>query len=223
MSRRPLRDFAEFVGFLKAGGFYPGTVIDVGACYGTPELQQGWPDAYHILFEPVAELEERMKALTAKYRGEYHMFALGDVAGSFQMRVPEGALQAASLANSHQKGATLRNVRVDTLDAVLGRRDLAGPVVLKTDCQGYDLKIVTGGRAFLGRVDLLVMEVNMFHPAGNPDLGDFGAIVCRMRDFGFSVYDILSYQTRPFDGALGYVDLAFVRTDGRFRLHHRWA
>jgi FkbM family methyltransferase len=222
MTRRPLRDFAEFVGFLKTGGFCPGTVIDVGACYGTPELQQGWPDAYHILFEPVAELEERMKALTAKYRGEYHMFALGDVAGSFQMTVPEGGVQGASLARAG-KGENTRIVRVDTLDAVLGARVLAGPVVLKTDCQGYDLKIITGGQVLLKNVDLVVMEVNLFHPAGNPDLGDFGAIVCRMQELGFSVYDILSYQTRPFDGALGYVDLAFVRTDGRFRSHHRWA
>jgi FkbM family methyltransferase len=222
MSRRPLRDFAEFVGFLKAGGFYPGTVIDVGACYGTPELQQGWPDAYHILFEPVVELEGRMQALMAKYDGEYHMIALGDIAGHFQMNVPEGAVQGASLANAAQ-GPISRLVRVDTLDAVLNPRDLTGPIVLKTDCQGYDLNIIKGGQVFLNKVDLVVMEVNLFHPAGNPALGDFGEIICQMRNFGFSVYDILSYQTRPFDDALGYVDLAFVKTAGRFRTNHRWA
>jgi FkbM family methyltransferase len=224
MSRRPIREFEEFVGFLKSGGFNPGTVIDVGVCYGTPELQQGFPEAYHILFEPVAELEERMKQLTRKYRGEYHMIALGDAPGTFPMNVPEGAVQGASLANAARaKASAVRQVRVDTLDAVLGPRDLAGPVILKTDCQGYDLKVVRGGREFLKRVDLVVMEVNMFHPAGDPALGDFGAIVTWMREQGFSVYDILSYQIRPFDKALGYVDLVFVKTAGPFRAHHRWA
>lgn len=222
LTRRGQRSFEEFVGFVKAQGFAPGTVIDVGVCYGTPELQQGFPEAYHILFEPVAELEGRMKALTRKYRGEYHMLALGDRPGSFPMNVRAGAIEGASLAVT-AASRSVRMVPVDTLDRVLGPRDLAGPILLKTDCQGFDLKVVQGGQAFLARVDLVVMEVNLFHPAGDASLGDFGAIVGFMRAQGFSVYDILSYQTRPFDGALGYVDLAFVRTEGRFRAQHRWA
>ncbi|SMY09232.1 FkbM family methyltransferase [Flavimaricola marinus] len=221
MPRRPLRDFEEFVGFVKERGFAPGTVIDVGVCYGTPELQQGFPDAYHILFEPVAELETRMQALTGRYRGEYHMLALGAEAGTLPMRVPEGAVQVATLANPGT-GSDVRMVPVQTLDGVLGGRDLAGPIVLKTDCQGFDLNVMKGGQEVLKRTDLVVMEVNMFHPAGDAALGDFGTIVAWMQAHGFAVYDILSYQTRPLDGALGYVDLAFVREDGAFRAHHRW-
>lgn len=221
MPRRTPRDFEEFVRFIKDRGFAPGTVIDVGVCYGTPELQQGFPEAYHILFEPVAELEARMQALTAKYRGEYHMLALGAVAGQMPMRVPEGAVQAATLANPGV-GADVRMVPVQTLDGVLGGRRLEGPVVLKTDCQGFDLNVMKGGRETLKRTDLVVMEVNMFHPAGDAALGDFGTIVGWMKDHGFAVYDILSYQTRPLDAALGYVDLVFVREDGPFRAEHRW-
>lgn len=221
MPRRPLRDFQEFVGFVKSQGFAPGTVIDVGVCYGTPELQQGFPDAYHILFEPVAELEPRMQALTARYAGEYHMLALGAEAGTLPMRVPEGAPQIASLAHKGP-ASEMRRVPVETLDRVLGTRDLAGPVVLKTDCQGFDLNVMKGGVAVLARCDLVVMEVNMFHPASTPALGDFGTTVAWMQAHGFAVYDILSYQTRPLDDALGYVDLAFVRADGPFRAHHRW-
>jgi FkbM family methyltransferase len=221
MTRRPLREFEEFVGYVKARGFAPGTVIDVGVCYGTPELQQGFPEAHHIRFEPVAELEPRMQALTARYGGEYHMLALGAEPGQAPMRVPEGAVQSATLADPGS-GPEVRMVPVETLDRVLGARDLAGPVLLKTDCQGFDLNVMKGGVAVLARTDLVVMEVNMFHPAGDASLGDFGAIVGWMRAHGFAVYDILSYQTRPLDAALGYVDLAFVREDGPFRAEHRW-
>jgi FkbM family methyltransferase len=222
MTRRAQRDLAEFVAYVKDGGFAPGTVLDVGTCYGTPELQHGFPDAYHLFFEPVAELEPRMKALTAKYRGEYHMLALGDEPGVLPMNIPTGAYEASSLATAKTAQST-RSVPVETLDRLLEGRDLAGPILLKTDCQGYDLRVMKGARRFLQSVDLVVMEVNLFHPAGDPDLGDFAEITCWMRDHGFSVFDILSYQTRPFDSALGYVDLAFARTDGRFRTHHRWA
>jgi len=222
MPRRPIREFAEFVAFVKAQGFDPGTVIDVGVCYGTPELQDGFADAFHILIEPVAELEPRMQAILRKRRGEYHMLALSDRVGTLPMKVPEGAWQGATLANPGS-GAAVRQVPVSTLDTLLDGRDLAGPILLKTDCQGYDLKVMQGATALLPRVDLVVMEVNMFHPAGDPALADFGTVVSWMRDHGFAVYDILSYQTRPFDMALGYVDLAFVPLAGRFRAHHRWA
>lgn len=221
MTRRTPRDFEEFVTFVKGRGFNPGTVIDVGACYGTPELLHGFPDAYHILFEPVAEQEERMKVITKKFRGEYHMIALGAEQGTFPMAVREGVLEGASLATT-KNAANTRDVRVDTLDHFFEGRDLEGPVVLKTDCQGYDLNVAKGGVAFLKKVDVFVMEVNMFHPAGNPALGDFGTIVSWMRDHGFSVYDIISYQIRPRDDALGYVDVVFVQTDGAFRAHHLW-
>ena len=221
MPRRPLRDFAEFTGFLKERGLTPATVIDVGVCYGTPELQEGFPGAYHIRFEPLAELEPRMQALAARYGGEYHMVALGDRPGTLPLDVPEGALQSATLARG-DTGANTRMVPVQTLDGVLAGRDLARPVLLKTDAQGYDLNVMKGGLQVLARTDVVVMEVNMFAPAGNRALGDFGTVVGWMQAHGFAVYDILSYQTRPLDGALGYVDLAFVRADGPLRADHRW-
>jgi FkbM family methyltransferase len=221
MPRRPLRDFAEFTGFLTQREMTPATVIDVGVCYGTPELQDGFPGAYHIRFEPLAELEPRMQALTARYGGEYHMCALGDRPGTLPLDVPPGALQSATLARP-KTGKNLRQVPVQTLDTVLGARDLARPLLLKTDCQGYDLNVMKGGLHTLARTDVVVMEVNMFDPAGDPRLGDFATIVGWMQGIGFSVYDILSYQTRPLDGALGYVDLAFVRTRGPLRADHRW-
>ena len=221
MPRRPLRDFAEFTGFLKERGLAPATVIDVGVCYGTPELQDGFPGAYHIRFEPVAELEPRMQALAARYGGEYHMLALSDRPGALPLSVPPGAPQSATLARGGA-GPDTRIVPVETLDRVLAGRDLARPLLLKTDAQGYDLNVMKGAIQTLARTDVAVMEVNMFAPAGDPALGDFGAVVGWMADHGFAVYDILSYQTRPLDGALGYVDLAFVRADGPLRADHRW-
>lgn len=220
MPRRAPRDFAEFTGFLKERGLTPATVIDVGVCYGTPELQEGFPQAHHIRFEPVAELEPRMQALTARYGGEYHMLALSDRPGTLPLHVPPGAVQAATLARPNAEHT--RMVPVETLDRVLAGRDLAGPVLIKTDAQGYDLNVMKGGLQVLARTDVVVMEVNMFAPAGDAALGDFATIVGWMQEHGFAVYDILSYQTRPLDGALGYVDLAFVRADGPLRADHRW-
>lgn len=221
MPHKHSRNFAEFVDFIKARGFNPGTVIDVGVHYGTSELQDGFPDAYHVLIEPLQELEQRMKALLNKRQGEYHMVACSSQPGEMDIFVPEATAGATLITVPGD--ARNRKIPIETLDRLCAGRELAGPILLKTDTQGYDLDVIKGGKALLKEIEVVVMEVNMFHPRGKPELPDFGEIVCWMRDHGFSVYDIISYQQRPFDGALGYVDLAFVKNDGDFRKYHRWA
>lgn len=220
-TRRPMRSLEEFCQYLIERDLTPGTVIDVGAAWGTQEILQPFPQAYHVLIDPVPTYEARMKQILGKYRGEYHLIALSDEPGEMPLRVQQGGEVGASLSSS--AGANTIMVPVDTLDNLFGSRDFEGPILIKTDCQGYDMHVMRGGREFLKRVDVAVCEVNMFHPTGRPDLPDFGDIVVTMRDLGFAVYDIVSYQTRPFDTALGYVDLVFAREDGPLRKHHRWA
>lgn len=201
-------------------GFIPGTVIDVGVHYGTPELQGGFPDAYHVLIEPLQELEPRMQSILKNIKGEYHMVACSSQSGDMDIFVPESTAGATLITESGD--ARNRKISVKTLDCIFADRVLTGPILVKTDTQGYDLDVIKGGQALLKNVEVVVMEVNMFHPRGKPELPDFGEIVCWMREHGYSVYDIISYQQRPFDKALGYVDLVFVKTDGYFRKIHRW-
>lgn len=222
-----MRDLAGFMAWLAEAGMAPATVIDVGVCHGTPALQDGAPEAYHILIEPLAEMEPRLAAILRQRRGEYHLTALGARAGRARMKVEPGTPEGATFAGTGAISSAdprLREVKVDTLARLLGRRDLTRPVLLKTDCQGLDLEVIRGaGRALRRRLDVVVMEANLFHPAADRRLADLGGIVASMRRWGFDVADILSYQTRPRDGALGYVDLAFLRTDGPLRADHRWA
>lgn len=221
MPHKHSRNFSEFVDFIKSRGFNPGTVIDVGVHYGTSELQGGFPDAYHILIEPLQELEQRMKAILGKVKGEYHLVACSSQAGIMEIFVPDSTAGATLISElGHEKN---RKIPVETLDLLCSNRELARPILLKTDTQGFDLEVVKGGVELLKDIEVVVMEVNMFRPRGRTNLPDFGEIVCWMRDHNFSVYDIISYQQRPFDGALGYVDLAFVKSDGSLRKHHRWA
>jgi FkbM family methyltransferase len=216
-----MRSLQEFCDHLKAIDFVPRTFIDVGACYGTPELFNSFPNAYQILFEPVPELEERLKLLTTKFRGEYHMIALGDKRGTMTLHVPTDGIEGATLVPSSNN--TKIDVEVDTLDHVLRSKELERPILLKTDCQGYDLNVINGGQQLLPDIDVIVMEVNLYHPRNLKQFPDFAEIVCKMKEYGFAVYDIVSYQVRPRDNALGYVDIVFARDDGPLRAHHSWA
>jgi FkbM family methyltransferase len=221
MARRTMRSLGEFMEHLASLDMTPRTVVDVGACWGTQELLQGAPEAHHVLIEPAPSMEGRLRQLTTKYRGEYHLVALGERRGRADLHLPKGGVDGATLLPS--PGLERVEVPVETLDDLFGDRAFAAPLLLKTDCQGYDLAVIKGGRAFLKKVDVLVMEVNMFHPRGDRSFPDFGEIVCAMREAGFSVYDIVSYQVRPRDGALGYVDVAFAPTEGALRRSLLWS
>jgi FkbM family methyltransferase len=220
-TRRPMRTVEEFCAFMKSRGSIPQTVIDVGAAWGTQEILQPFPDAYHILIDPVPTYEPRMQQLLKKYKGEYHLIALSDVPGQMPLQVKKGNEVGASITSSGNTDTIM--VPVNTLDLLFENRSLPQPILIKTDCQGYDMHVMRGGRSFLKTVDIAICEVNMFHPTNRPDLPDFGDTVAIMRDLGFAAYDIVSYQTRPFDNALGYVDIVFAREDSAFRKHHRWA
>ncbi|MDD9908778.1 MAG: FkbM family methyltransferase [Ahrensia sp.] len=220
-TRRPHRDLAEFCAYLSHRNLAPSTVIDVGAGSGTVEWPQAFPEAHHIFIEPNPQLEERMEALTKKHRGEHHLVALSEVVGSRSMHVPEDAVQKTGLVLPDD--AVTIDVQVETLDGLIGGRELARPILLKTDCQWHDLQLLQGACNTLKWLDVVVVESATFRryqDRPSPPLGD---IVCWMREKGFAVFDIISYQTRPFDDALGRVDLVFAPENGPLRKHHRWA
>ncbi|WP_349371481.1 FkbM family methyltransferase [Salinarimonas sp.] len=215
-----MRTLQDFVAYMKARGFQPGTVVDVGACYGTPELFRTFPDAYHIYFEPVRAREDRLRLLTTKYPGEYHLMALADRPGMALLLVPEQRPETSMFIEpsrvetlSEDERRQLVEVPVSTLDDVLDHRDLRGPILLKTDCQGYDREVLRGGRRLLRRVDLVVAETLLYRFDSNTPTTIFSEIVGEMAQQGFEVFDIVSYNLRHSDDALLYVDLVFARRD----------
>lgn len=94
---KQMRSMDSFIKYLIERDLAPQTVIDVGACYGTPELFRNLPTAYHIYFEPIPWMEDRLKLLTTKFPGEYHMVALSSEPGRLTLRYPEGRPEAGTL------------------------------------------------------------------------------------------------------------------------------
>ncbi|WP_296820192.1 FkbM family methyltransferase [Brevundimonas sp.] len=213
----------QFMAFLAERGFAPKTVIDVGVAWGTPEIYGTFPDAYYVLVEPLAEMEPTLQNILKRLKGEYHLCAAGSKNTEAELRVPPQAKDAASLiSNPNWGGGDRRTIPVRRLDDLV-QGPVEGPLFIKTDCQGADIDVVRGAPKLLEMADLVLMEVQMFKAAGVYDDNQFTQVIRWMADRGFVVYDIVHYLTRPRDGALGQVNLAFVKADGSFRQHHLWA
>jgi FkbM family methyltransferase len=167
---RPLSIAAfRLVHGLAAEGLSFATVIDVGASVGkfSRAVLGMWPDAAVIAFEalPAAAVELQATA-QLRARVELHQVALGDHDGTITFYPHEYSLSSSPLPVSAEIQRRYRwaretppiEVPVRRLDAVLAGRVLAGPVLLKLDVQGYELKVLAGAPQTLASVAAIVIE-----------------------------------------------------------------
>ena len=221
IKKKPTRNFAEFFAHMATLGFKPKICIDVGAAKGTREIYNAFPDAYQIAFEPLPDFHDGLKKALAQYKHEIHHVALMDEPGEKTLaRHPDGF--GSSLMHRARRGSqNLVTVPVKRLDDVLEGKNLKGDVLLKIDCQGADLFVLKGGLHTLKNSNVVIVETSFFKFRGESH-PIFLEIVNFMNDRGFVVYDILDGIFRPSDGALGQVDLVFVKENSRFREKSYW-
>jgi FkbM family methyltransferase len=218
---KPTRTFSEFFNHMAQRGFSPKMCIDVGAANGTQSIYDAFPDAYHIAFEPLPDFHEDLSRALASYRHEIHHVALMDSQGSRTLARHPDRYGSSLMHRSKEGASNLVNVPVTTLDEIMKDHNMRGDVLLKIDCQGADLFVLKGGRRTLKNSNVVIVEASFFKFRGK-EHPDFFEIINFMKDRGFVVYDILDGLFRPLDGALGQVDLAFVKEGSRFRSEQYW-
>lgn len=219
---RPTRTFNQFFEHVKSLGFTPGTIIDVGAARGTPDLYRSFPDAYLVLFEPLPDFVPELEKIVSKRKGEYHICALMSESGSSTILKSAdkfGSSMMHKIEDEHDQ--RLVPVEVNTLDEMI-KPELQSPMILKTDCQGGDFDVIRGGNETLQKCEIVVMEISLFQFWGGHHPKPL-EILNYMNERGFVLYDFLDGLFRPYDNALGQLDMVFVRENGIFRKSQQWA
>lgn len=219
-----MRKAADFYNHLRALDFRPASVIDVGVAWGTPELYDAFPDAYYYLFEALPEFEGPVRDVLKNLRGEYHIAALANETGERQIYVGEAPIRRAGASIFHAEAmqdSHAVTLQLKRMDDILAGKTLDGPVLLKVDAQGSDIEVLRGGTQTVRQCEVVVVETGL-HPFRNAD-NQVHKVIALMDSLGFAPYDFLSPLMRPYDNALGQIDVAFVREGGRFRRHPAWA
>ena len=218
---RPTRNFAQFFEHVSGLGFYPKTIIDVGAARGTPDLYRFFPDAYLVLFEPLVDFVPDIERILSSRKGEYHICALMSQPGHSTILKSSDKFGSSMMHRIEDDNDTrLVQVDVHTLDEMVGNK-FESPMVLKTDCQGGDFDVIRGGSETLKRCEIIIMEVSLFQFWGDHHPKPL-QILNYMSDKGFVLYDFLDGLFRPYDNALGQLDMVFVKENGVFRQSHQW-
>lgn len=217
-------DLLSFLRHVKSLGFLPRTVFDVGVADGTIELYSTFPDARHILVEPIEEFKPALEFLCARYNAEYILAGASDEDGTadiFFSADLHGASILEGIDDPETSKVVSRQIRTARLDTLTRERETEGPYLLKVDTQGSELRVLDGAEMTLRETEVVVLEVSLFRfQKGGPIIGD---VVAYMKEKGFVVFDIFGGHARPLDGALAQVDMAFVKEDGAFRASHEFA
>ncbi len=200
---------------LRKEGFSPATIIDVGAGTGTPPLFEAFPDAYHVLIEPLEECQPRLSEQLTKYRGERLAVAAGDRDGTHVIHVDTetpwntSMLERTWLKPEEQAELDTRQVPVKTLDGLLEERKWTPPFGLKLDTEGYEAHVITGAESLLELTQFVIAEVYVTRAfRGSYTFAEF---ISQMDSRGFPLIDILDGFKPAMNQGMVYLDALFAR------------
>ena len=203
---------------LRKPGLSPRTVVDVGVGDGTPALYEAFPEAFHVLIEPLKENEPHLQRILRKYKGESFLSAVGAKEEELTINVNHTRLRVSSIYSRNDQCGTdpveKRTIPVTTLDALLDKHSFQPPFGLKIDTEGFDYQVIEGARNFLRETQFVIAEVNVAKMY--EDGYSFAEFIRIMDENGFSLCDILrtgrgSKLVPPWE--LNFVDAMFIRAD----------
>jgi FkbM family methyltransferase len=214
-------------GFLQQAvknGLLPMTVIDVGAATGTPAIYESFPDAYHLLIEPLEENIPYLEKWKSKLKySDYILAAAASYSGEVVINVHPDLVGSSIYKENEDSDVNglARTVSAVTLDQIYLEKKLNRPCVLKVDVQGAELDVLIGAALTLENSELVVLEIVFFDFFDN----SFNAFNCInfMKEKGFVIYDIFDISYRLLDGAMSQADFAFVKEDSKLRQYHYYA
>ncbi len=197
---------------IKELGFEPRTVIDVGAALGTSELYETFPEARHLLIEPIVENEPYLAQICRKLgNAEYIIAAATKEPGIVQLTVHPELVHSSVSDKSATSDENLytRTIPAITLDQICRERKLEAPYLIKIDIDGKEVDVLAGATQILKETEYVIVEVSLF--AQIYDVMNF------LKTQGFTVYDMVDLARRPLDNALWQCNMAFVKESGQFR------
>ncbi len=199
---------------LKAAGFAPDFVVDVGASSGiwSQSIQPLFPDARFILVEALASRYPiNQESLHQFPNFETVEVALSNQVGKMSFQVSSD-LYNSSLFRVSEASVVVETVEIEvkTLDRLAEEKSISGHGLLKIDVQFAEHLIIEGGRNFIDQnVDVIAIELTLERV--HPEMKTFQEMINLMSDLGFRYFDDVGEWRTPATGLLEQKDALFVR------------
>lgn len=226
---RPVGDLQAFLEDLRARGFAPRAILDVGGFTGcwSRTAKEVFPEADCFLVEPQAEMRADLEAFCEEFPGSrWFPVAAGAAPGELELTVWPEDFSGSTLLwpadpEGQAEGMETRTVPVVTLDALIAEGALPVPQLAKLDVQGFELEVLRGAESLFGGTEVFILELTLLESV-NPGWPIVHEVVAFMAERGYHLYDIPGFLRRPSDGALGQIDACFVKADSALRTDGTW-
>jgi FkbM family methyltransferase len=195
------------------------TVIDVGAHQGefSSQIYQVLPNAKFYCFEPLRNNFRELKSNLTLPNFSLFNLAMGDNLGKTEIHSNNFSPSSSLLKISklHQEtfpfsaATELETIEINTLDEIFKDISLEDNILLKIDVQGYEQKVLTGAKAILERVKVIIIETSFCELYEGQTL--FADIYNLLTNQGFVYSGSLEELKSPVDGLPLQQDSLFIK------------
>jgi FkbM family methyltransferase len=212
---------ADALAHLVHKNFHPQVVLDIGAAkgYWSRSASACWSNAEFFMIDPLTESEASLKRICADKRFNYVLTAVGATPGEHLMNITPD-LDGSSLLE-FPSPSLQRLVPVETVDRLLTSGQLKPPQLVKLDVQGFELKVLDGGRTLFESTEVFIIEASLFQFM--PDCPRVHDVISYMAKNGYQMFDLAGILRRPLDNDLGQIDIVFVKNDSPMIASNRWS
>ncbi|MEO8210495.1 MAG: FkbM family methyltransferase [bacterium] len=202
-------------------------ILDVGANLGewTRMAKEVFPESLIYMIEPLSEMESNLNKVSEDFPGtKYFPVGAGSKIENHVMTTWSNDLAGANCLvqeNEYLKSINKqRIIPIITIDSLIDNGEIEMPELVKMDIQGFELEALKGATKLFGNTEVFILEASLFEfTAGNPILSE---VVIFMAEKGYEIYDFPGFLRRPFDGALGQIDVCFAKRNGLLRSSNAW-
>ena len=206
------------INILKQKGYYPDTILDIGAHQGfwTICMKQIYNNSKYYLFE-ANDYDELNKFNNDNNVKVYNNIVLNDKIEEIDWYCIKGT------GDSMFKEKTKHYINCDSikretidLNTHILKNNLfqeSKNILIKIDCQGAEISILKGASSILEKTDFILLEIPLFGQY-NDGIPNFLEHIQYMNSIGFITYDIVeSHYINNFNMQL---DVVFINKNHEF-------
>jgi len=223
---RPVGIIQTFLEDIKIRGMNCKYILDVGANVTdwSKMAKAIFPEAVFFLIEPLVELQSYLDRFCVDSPGsKYFLSGAGSKEEFLQLTVSDYLPESNFVISPEEYDNPTfkrREIKVVTIDSLIEKNEIKIPDLVKLDIQGFELEALKGASKIFGVTEIIIVEVSLFkYHYKTPT---FEEIIGFMGEKGYDVYDFAGFLRRPYDGALGQVDICFANKNGFLKSSNEW-
>lgn len=202
---------------LKNKGYYPDTILDIGAYHGnwTTSMKNIYNDSNYYLFEGIDYSE--LNHFSNNKNIKVYNVILNDKIEQLNWYQMKNTGDSIFREKTHyfKDCEIIKRSTIDLNTFIVENNILqeSKNILIKIDCQGAEIPILKGSSSILEKTDFIILEIPLFGQY-NEGVPNFTEHISFMDKIGFNAYDII--DNHYINGFNMQIDMLFINKNHKF-------